>query len=250
MLIKLFVLISFLNTKQGGGNMVFLDLRPSRAYTVRYIYKELKKRKNKIVVDASSAYFKYKKVFGKNEYIGMDIDIELLVQGINNNKEGIGFYGDISDLSLPEGSIDICVSTNTLYSLPINKRLKAISNLSKITREMFILHIQNDDDFDTCIDVLKSNFSNVELLFIKNKVSEKYEDFVYEKVNIDYRSKPVQALFIIPAMFLSVFEGSKSGGGVQCLVKCTNKYDRTSNELVFDELDKISTRLYKVSAHM
>ena len=160
-------------------------VRPSKSFLFDFLEGKLKKFNQGIGLDAASADFKNRKFFKTEKYFGLDIDLEALKSGIAkyNDDKTFGLYADLTRFEgLPENSVDVLVSTNTLYSLPVESRIKVIDNLSHLTTPdgYLFCHLCLDHDFQKCLDVIKQNFNKVEIIYFRNIFSRAYEK-IFEK---------------------------------------------------------------------
>jgi len=155
-------------------------VRPSKSFLFDLLEKRLKSYVKGVALDAGCSNFKNRKFFKTKNYIGLDIDLEAIRNGIKkiSDNSSFGLLGDLSNLStLSSNSFEVIVSTNTLYVLPFESRLNAIKNLCRATANEGIIFIDLEFDRQSVqtIALLKSNFEKVEVIYYKNTISWLYE---------------------------------------------------------------------------
>ena len=160
-------------------------VRPSKSFLFDILEKRLKKITHGVGLDAASASFKNRRMFKTDFYYGLDNNLSLLQKGVKQNKLDniLGIYGDLTNLDLlPNNSIDVVVSTNTLYCLPLNKRIIAIDNLCRLVSPegYFFCQLTLNNDFKREIDIIKTKFDNVKIIYYCNIFSRAYE-WIFEK---------------------------------------------------------------------
>lgn len=160
-------------------------VRPSKSFLFDFLESKLKKFNQGIGLDVASGDLKNRRFFKTEKYFGLDIDLEALKSGIvkyNDNKT-FGLYADLTRLEgLPRNSIDVLVSTNTLYSLAPEARIKAIEGLCRLVKPKgwFFCGLSLDNEFNQCLMLIKKNFKKVEIIYYKNIFSQTYEK-IFEK---------------------------------------------------------------------
>ena len=155
-------------------------VRPSKCFLFDYLEKTLKPYNQGMALDAGCANFKNRKFFKTDKYIGLDIDLEAIRAGIKKflDNSSFGLLGDLSNLAvIPDNSFEAVVSTNTLYVLPWVLRFNAIKNLCRITSTngIIFLDLEFDSQSAQVIDLFKSNFQEVKVIYYKNIFSNFYE---------------------------------------------------------------------------
>ena len=112
-----------------------------------------------------------------NSILGMDLDLGRLKRGVENCPNGIGLFGDISINSLPENSVDVLVSTNTLYKLSVEKRYEAIENFCKWMKPdgKFFCQMPNDEYVSGYLSILSQYFNDINYIYYGNAFSIFYE---------------------------------------------------------------------------
>jgi len=157
-------------------------VRPSKSFLFDFLEGKLKKFNQGIGLDAASADFKNRKFFQTEKYFGLDIDLAVLKSGVAkyNDDRTFGLYADLTNLeSLPENSVEVLVSTNTLYSLPLDSRIGAIEGLCRLVapKGWFFCELSLDNKFSQCLVVIKKYFKKVKVIYYKNIFSQAYENF-------------------------------------------------------------------------
>jgi len=188
-----------------------LMVRPSKTFLYDLLEKELSLASGEIGLDAASANFKNRKMFKTKYYYGLDYDLELLKQGLAKYQDPntFGIQADMANLKgVADGSIDIVVSTNTLYQLPPDRRSRALSELIRICRPdgRFLCELILDPGFDTLLAIIKAHFSAIDVIYYRNPLSRIYE-WIFER-NGNLGSHPIAGmrLFRLLAWALSRIE--------------------------------------------
>ena len=155
-------------------------VRPSKTFLFNYLEKKLKRVNAAIGLDAASANFKNRAMFKTQKYYGLDINLEHLKNGLQkyNDQNTFGILADLAKLEqLPQNSVDLIVSTNTLYALPPDKRLAAIDNLCRLAapQAQFLCDLPLDKEFERIKKMLHTNFKQVKIIYYKNIFSQIYE---------------------------------------------------------------------------
>lgn len=160
-------------------------VRPSKSFLFDYLESKLKKFRSGVGIDAGSANFKNRRFFKTDKYFGLDIDEQALKNGLekypNDNTNAI--LADLAHLEkLPSNSVDLIVSSNTLYALSVDLRLKAIENLALILAPngQLFCELVLDKDFPKALKIIKSRFNHVKVVYYKNIFSRAYEG-IFEK---------------------------------------------------------------------
>jgi hypothetical protein len=230
-------------------------IRPSKNFIFPVLQKELSKIKGKIGLDAASAGMKNRHMFKTNMYIGLDIDRTSLEIGLKKypDSKTFGLYTDIANLdAVTKNSVDIVVSTNTLDYLPLQKRLRAIAGLSRITTPegSLVCELSLSANFDEELKLLENNFNSVKKIYYKNFISYVYEH-LFEKDGY-LGSHPIAGFmpFRILSWLLSRLEYLTCSFRIQnhhALLICKNKKTTDQRqEFDFENLQKISDRLYSL----
>lgn len=155
-------------------------VRPSKIFLFDILEKNLKQIKHGIGIDAGSASMKNRRMFKTDVYYGIDIDLAGLQKGLKiyDSKNTFGILADLTNLKpLPLNSADVVVSTNTLYCLPIEKRIDAIKNLCGLTspKGRLMCQLPNDAHFKKIMDIFHNNFQKVKIIYFRNYFSRFYE---------------------------------------------------------------------------
>jgi hypothetical protein len=204
-------------------------------------------------LDAGSAGFKNRKMFKTGKYFGLDINLPALKKGLEkyNSADTFGILGDLVKLDfLPANSVDVVVSTNTLYSLPLEKRIMAIRQLCRLTVPLGYLFCQLsvDEELDEALKVFEKNFKNIKKVYFKNPLSLAYES-IFEK-NGFLGSHPLAGTrpFLLFAWLISRLEyltGDFRSLNKQVFIICTGKNNSGGkNDFDLSKIPKIEDRLY------
>jgi SAM-dependent methyltransferase len=198
-------------------------VRPSKSFLFDILEKKLSTITSGIGLDAAAAGLKNRKMFKTDKYFGLDIDLLTLKKGLGRNVFDNTFciWADLRKLDLLSGdSIDVVVSTNTLYCLPIDKRIIAINNLCRLVSPegYFFCELVLDKDFKKMVDIMKAKFNDVKIIYYRNIFSRFYE-WIFEKDGY-LGSHPVAGLrmFRLFAWLLSRLEY------LTCFLKSLNKH--------------------------
>lgn len=159
--------------------MIFL-IRPSKIFLFDILEKNLKQIRHGIGIDAGSASMKNRRMFKTDVYYGIDINLVSLQKGLKiyNSENTFGILADLTNLKpLSLNSADVVVSTNTLYCLPIEKRIDAIKNLCGLTspKGKLMCQLPNDAHLKKIMDIFYNNFRKVKIIYFRNFFSSFYE---------------------------------------------------------------------------
>ncbi len=164
-----------------------LPVRPSKAFLFDQLEKTLFDIRGEIGLDAASAGFKNRRMFKTKNYYGLDIELEAIKSGLKkqNLTNTFGILADLSRLdALPSGSVDVVVSTNTLYCLEEKDRTAAFKHLCRLTSPdgffLYELPICEQYDFKNLLDIAKENFRDIKITYYRNFISRAYEN-IFEK---------------------------------------------------------------------
>src|SRR3989344_1329674 len=161
-------------------------VRPSKSFLFDVLEKRLSLLDGEVGLDAASADFKNRRMFKTKKYFGLDINLVSLKEGLakyQTDEVTFGLCGNLVNLAaLPVDSVDVIVSTNTLYRLSADQRMVAINNLIKLTAPngYFFCELSIDPSLAQIIGLFKSNFKNVRIIYYKNIFSLAYEK-IFEK---------------------------------------------------------------------
>lgn len=157
-----------------------LLVRPSKIFVFDVLEKELVLHRGEVGLDAGSAQFKNRPLFHTKKYYGLDYNSDFLREGLakHGGDDTLGILADLTNIkALPRNSVQVVVSTNTLYHLPKGLIEGAIGELARVTSPdgVFVLEIPLDDAFDVRRDILLKNFANIHTIYYKNFISQAYE---------------------------------------------------------------------------
>jgi len=216
--------------------------------------KNLNKVRYGVGLDAASASFKNRRMFMTDRYYGLDINLSALKEGIKNYKANntFGILADMEKLDkLMDCSIDLLVSSNTLYHFPLEKRLKAINHLCRITapKGLFLCDLLYDKEFQEAYNIIKSYFKNIKIVYYRNALSNFYEqifikngDFIIKSI---FGSRVVRliAWLISRLEYLTCY---KCFANKQALLICNNKNSIIKNKFDLNHLPVFEDGIYNL----
>ena len=213
-------------------------VRPSKTFLWSLLDRDLGQITEGVGIDAASAAFKSYPFFKTKDYFGLDFSLEALNAGVKLYPQATGLHGSLTDFTLPENSVDLVVSTNTLCHLSFDQRAIALKKLSEIVNSdgKFLVELDNDSFAEKAIQILGDYFSNIKITYYQNKLSFAYES-IWEK-NGFLGDHPVAGSK--PFLFLSYllsrlehFTCKNSSTNKHVYLKCTGKKHTEKNN-VFD----------------
>lgn len=230
-------------------------VRPSKTFLFNYLEKKLSRLNLAIGLDAACADFKNRRLFKTDKYFGLDINSSALKKGLRiyNSANTFGILCDLEKLDLlPADSVDVIVSTNTLYFLPMEKRIKAIQHLFRLTAPSGYLFCQLpvDEELGEVLEILEKKFKNVKKVYFRNPLSRAYES-IFKKNGI-FGSHPIMEArpFRFFAWLISLSEYLTSGFSSlneQVFIVCSDKNSGGErNDFNLSKIAKIEDRLYSV----
>lgn len=160
-------------------------VRPSKSFLFDMLERQLRNTAGDIGVDAGAADLKNRKMFKTQKYFGLDIDLDGLRKGVQKHSDGatFGILADLTKLdALPDNSVDVVVTTNTLHHVPYPQRNAALKHLCRLTAPQgrFLCELSLDQYFKEALKIMQSYFKNVQIVYYKNPVSRAYE-WIFEK---------------------------------------------------------------------
>ncbi|MBU0660577.1 class I SAM-dependent methyltransferase [Patescibacteria group bacterium] len=191
--------------------MIF-TARPSKNFVFNLLEHRLSKITSGIALDAGSSGDKNRRLFKTDIYCGIDIELSKLKQVAQKTKDDKNIFYLWADLSylaiLPSASVDVVVSTNTLYCLPSKARKKAVKQLCRITAPegQFFCEMVMDADFDIYKKIFHTYFELVDIFYYRNRLSRIYEKIMGDTGSTRYRVFATSFPFRLLAGVLSVFE--------------------------------------------
>jgi|SRR3989344_1595254 len=230
-------------------------VRPSKSFLFDVLEAKLSKIRGEVGLDAACADFKNHRMFKTEKYFGLDIDLDALRSGLTkpNTENSWGIFGSLTKIdSLPENSIDVVVSTNTIYHLSSADRLVALKNLCRLVAPsgIFLCDLPVDKDFNDGLAILQSNFNQLEVIYYKNIFSRIYEK-IFEKDGY-LGSHPIAGLrpFRLLAWLISRLEfltKNLKSNKKQVFIICSDKKN-TGRKNTFDlfGFSQIDEKIFKV----
>lgn len=158
-----------------------LSERPSRCFLFDRLEQDLELVKGEWGMDAACSSFTNLHMFGTRRYVGVDLREDRLRGGLarHSQKTAIGLLADISQLEpIPTGSMDVVVSTNTIYQIPADRRRKAVAHLCRLVSPSGMLICEMPlSIYDNRIrHTISEAFSHIQTSYFKNVISSMYED--------------------------------------------------------------------------
>jgi SAM-dependent methyltransferase len=160
-----------------------MSLRPSKTALFQKLETDLNTVEqacpNGLGVDAASANFKNKKLFGSLKYVGVDIDEDALRRGRQQFPESYGLLIDLGQAELPIQLADVVVSTNTIEALPLGKaRAHFLEQIIRTTKTggTLLLSIHAKDLSESLYHLVQSSFQHIEISYYRGLLSRIYED--------------------------------------------------------------------------
>ena len=140
-------------------------MRPSKLIFNKEISKFLDINKYKSVLDVASADFKNINLFKSDNYTGIDIDPDLVSEGLRKYPNAKGISGDIMDIQnlVRQNKYDLCISTHTLSYLTEENILNAVNHLISVNANegSIIINLQSNQHLSNKIlDLFKENYQN------------------------------------------------------------------------------------------
>jgi len=231
-------------------------VRPSKSFLFDELERRLSKIKKGVGLDAACAGFKNRKMFKTEKYIGLDINLDALRQGVYNLPVAAGAYGLWADLTnlakLPSNSFAVVVSTNTLYGLPAEKRRAAMEGLCRLVAPdgSFFCDSENDSELAESLKVLKKNFSQLKIIYFKNIISQAYEKLFEKQGDLGWHKIAGLKPFRLLAWLISRLEyltGNFQFLNKQVFIICQNKIGAAEkNVLDLNRLPLVEKNIYSL----
>jgi len=153
---------------------------------------------------------------------------------------------------LPENSVDVLVSTNTLYSLVLENRIRAITGLCRLAAPngWFFCELSLDNEFQPALILIKKYFKKIKVIYYKNIFSRFYEG-IFEK-NGYLGSHPIAGLkiFRLLAWLISRLEYLTNrfpNLNKEVIIIAQEKNNQTKkNDFNLDNLPLIDQKIYQL----
>lgn len=159
-------------------------LRPSKIFAFDMLERELKCLTGKIGLDACCENLKNRNMFRTEKYYGLDRDLKMMKSGVDKHTKNVwGIYADLRHIeALPSNSVDVLVSTNTLYHLPKENTCGVIAELSRLVCSdgTFLLELPLDGEYDKRISELSRHFGEMRVIYFRNPANSAYEQ-IFER---------------------------------------------------------------------
>jgi len=153
-------------------------MRPSKAALWTQFHRDMLEVSGKpFGLDAGAADLKCYPLFSTETYWGIDIGRESLERGLGRYPDAKAILADLSTVPVPANSVDVCVSTNTLFQLDVEPRLSAIRTLCQAVKPdgIMMIELNNDEAIEQTLKLLQDNFSQLDISYFGNKLSRLYE---------------------------------------------------------------------------
>ncbi len=223
-----------------------MSKRPSKKALYHYLKRDLRGQVGGIGVDAAAANMKNHWMFQTDLYVGLDVSLDLLRQGVRNKPNAIGVLADLADLNLPDNCVDLCVSTNTFEALlPENQRLMA-AHLARIVKPDGVLLFNKhcDQAWPGILAVVQGAFAQVEIVYYRNLFSQWYETHCLSETGGSFWRKPLVA-FLSWVEYATFFLPWFNEG---VYVRCRQKHRRgPDHPWSVTNLEWIEENLYRCS---
>jgi len=231
--------------------------RPSKCFLFDILESKLKSIESEIGLDAGSSNFKNRRWFKTKKYYGLDINLDSLKNGLakyNPDPRAFGLCADVTKLkTLPANSVDLIVSTNTLYALPPSDRLSAIQQLADLTAPngRFICEFSLKNDSNLIINLLKNKFDQIKIIYYKNIISYCYEKIFERQGFLGHHpiasSRPMR-LFAWLLSRLEFISCHFKTGNQQIIIDCNHKKTPPNSKQNFDlsKFELINSRIYQI----
>jgi len=232
---------------------VRVSLRPSKITLFEQLESDLAGMDGEVGVDAASAAFKSYPYFRTRSYYGVDIDKSALQQGLHDHPEGIALLADVTDLDLPSGSVDVCVSTNTLNWFGHDKRLQALAELTRIVAPhgWLVLELDCDRLLPEALVLLRARFEVVEVCYYGNRLCQAYESRLVSWVDVNRRARGLVGTVLLGlARIVSLTDrmSASAKGRTHAYVRCHWRSDDTEPaSFVVDESLKVADGMYALN---
>ena len=248
-----------------------LSLRPSKTAMWRWLAADLREGCGRVGVDAASSAFKSYPLFRTCRYFGVDKSLAALLQGRRVHPEGIGLLSDLCRLDLPPASVDVCVSTYTLYRLPDGQRLVALRRLADIVHPdgLLIVELGNDGVFADELELLAHEFETAETFYFGNPLAQVYESWLErtgrvmprsQQMGPNGRDRPRPArrrrgwrLLVLGSWLISLTEvrspARSPRWNAYAYVRCTRRRGHRPDPLNLDDRRLIAEGVYDVEQH-
>ena len=227
--------------------------RPSKFVLWRFLEPDLRGIDGAVGVDAACATFKTYPLFHTASYYGVDLDLAAIRQGRREHPEAIGLVGDLTELDLPEASVDVCVSTNTFHWIRPDQRRAALERLARLVRADGWLLVEGPADFcDESVGWLRGCFDDVDVRYFGNPLSCAYERWLEKRAYVERGRGLFAALRVAVAAFLGAGElllQRSRRGKRWAYIRCHRRRDaQPAAAFQIDESRRIEDGIYTASA--
>lgn len=227
-------------------------LRPSKTFFFNFLKKEIQTVRDGIGLDAACAGMKNRHMFKTASYFGVDINLELIKNGLSKYQDSstFGIFADMSRLDpIPEGSVDLVVSSNTLYTITDAQRLEAIQHLIRITAPTgkLILEVLIGNNFETIQKLTANAFEQVHIVFYQNFLSLAYEKIFERNGNLGSHPVAGSKPFLMLSWLISRLEYLTryfKFFNKHVVFVCTHKKSQIKNEFDLKNLPVLSDKIY------
>ncbi|MDT3698304.1 MAG: class I SAM-dependent methyltransferase [Thermincola sp.] len=165
------------------------------------------------VLDFASAGYKHAHYFVLHDYYAADISFESLSQGKRKGSNVFPVVADLRKIPFKAESFDLIISSHTLEWLDKSFLLQAISDLGKLTKPggVFAFSYLNPpaEVWEKALADLKKEFCSVDVFRYRGKLSQLYEDCLFQKVdNVDFprRHRYLHKLLLLLSFFVWVID--------------------------------------------
>jgi len=231
--------------------------RPSKCFLYDILESNLKKHQALVALDAGSNNFKNYPMFNAEYYYGLDLDFDALKKGVEKYKQDktFGLWGDLRNLNtLPDKSIDVIASTNTLYVLNDTEREAVVKNLSRLCAPggLFICEIPNDKTAKNILKQLEKNFEKINIIYYRNIFSRWYEKIFERRGYIGFDDLAAWLPFRFLAWLISRFEFLTCYAkkiNTDIIVICQQADLGSQNKFILNNNNLIQRHIYQLTAN-
>lgn len=154
---------------------------PSKIFLIRFTKKRFRARQHDMVIDCAAASLKYRYLFPSARYLGLDLDIDLLAEGLRNyggDPLTKAEFFDLLSSSYQGERADLVVSTNTLTHFDGQDIATALKSLLTMINEggELIANLPKSE-YEGGDVFLSSQFALLDAFAFQSNLSVRFEIF-------------------------------------------------------------------------